>query len=832
MTVNKSDLTEQEIRTQFITPAMQRAGWEFGSQVREEFGFTAGQIIVKGKQIRRGRKKLADYMLQYRPNLPLAVVEAKDNSHSVGGGMQQALAYAAEDALDVPFVFSSNGDGFLFHDKTATGTPTEQELPLDAFPSPEDLWTRYCQWKGLNDSARQIVTHEYHNDGSGKEPRYYQLNAINRTVEAIARGDNRVLLVMATGTGKTYTAFQIIWRLWKAGLKKRILFLADRNILVDQTMVNDFKPFRGRMAKLSTRNKTIERDDGSEVKIDLALDKKRRIDTSYEIYLALYQAVTGPEERSKLYREFSADFFDLIIIDECHRGSADEDSQWREILEYFSTAAQVGMTATPKETRDVSNIDYFGHPAYTYTLKQGIQDGFLAPYRVVRIDFDRDLAGWRPQDGQTDRHGHLIEDRIYNQRDFDRSLVLEERTRLVARKVTEFLKKTSRMHKTIVFCEDIDHAERMRQALVNENADMVAENRKYVMRITGDNAEGKAELDNFIDPESDHPVIVTTSKLMSTGVDAQTCQLVVLDRRIGSMTEFKQIIGRGTRINEEYGKYFFTIMDFRQATQLFADPDFDGPPICIYQPGTDDSPVPPDEDMDSEAPADHTPETTAAGDGETVIYDPEADDGTGTGTGGLPPAPGSGQPRKYYVDGVEVQVASERVQYFDPASGKLITESLRDYTRTRVSREFHSLEEFTSHWTSAEKKQAIIEELEERGVMFDALAETVGRDYDPFDLICHVAYDQPPLTRRERAENVRKRNYFATFGEQARAVLEALLAKYADEGFENLDDMAVLRVDPLSRMGTPMEIIQSFGGKQQYLEALHRLQTQLYTTAT
>lgn len=797
MTINKKALSERDICTQFITPAIQKAGWDFATQVREEVSFTKGQIIVKGKTIKRGKPKRADYILYYRPNLPIAVVEAKDNNHPVGGGMQQALGYADDElALALPFVFSSNGDAFLFHDKTGTGPAVEQELPLDQFPSPAELWSRYCQWKGLDAGAEQVVTQDFYSDGQ-KTPHYYQLNAINRTVEAIARGQDRALLVMATGTGKTYTAFQIIWRLWKAGVKKRVLFLADRNILVDQTRVNDFKPFGNAMTKVTNRT----------------------ADKSYEVFLALYQAITGNEEERKIFKEFSPDFFDLIVIDECHRGSAAEDSQWREILEYFDSAAQIGMTATPKETQYVSNINYFGKPIYTYSLKQGIQDGFLAPYRVVRIDFDKDLTGWRPEEGKTDRYGHEIEDRIYNQKDFDRSLVLDQRTIGVAKKITEFLKGTDRYDKTIVFCEDIDHAERMRQALINENADLVEENRKYVMRITGDNAEGKAELDNFIDPESRYPVIVTTSKLLTTGVDAQTCKLVVLDRRIGSMTEFKQIIGRGTRINEDYGKYFFTIMDFKKATELFADPDFDGPPICVYQPGDDDTPIPPDEDMDNEPD-----EGTEPGDeGETVIYEPEPPGG------GIEIPPGGGRPRKYYVGDVAVTVAAERVQYFDPTTGKLITESLKDYTKARVNQEFTSLNAFVQHWTTAEKKQAIIDELEEQGVLLDALADEVGKDIDPFDLICHVAFDQPPLTRRERADNVRKRDYFTMYGNDARAVLDALLEKYSDEGIENLEDLSVLKVEPFSRFGTPMEIIRRFGGRERYLEAIRELQSRLYS---
>lgn len=801
MTINKKSLSERDICSKYITPALTSAGWDLQTQVREEVSFTDGQIIVKGKTVKRGKPKRADYILYYRSNIPLAVIEAKDNNHSVGDGMQQALAYADDDnALSLPFVFSSNGDAFLFHDKTVKTGDVEQELSLDQFPSPDELWERYCRWKGLKETALEVVTQDFYSDGSGKEPRYYQVNAINRTIEGIAQGKRRLLLVMATGTGKTYTAFQIIWRLWKAQQCKRVLFLADRNILVDQTKNNDFKPFGNAMHKIV----------------------KRTADPSYEIYLALYQALTGTEDEKNIYKEFSPDFFDLIVIDECHRGSAKEDSQWREILEYFDSAFHIGLTATPKETKYVSNIHYFGDPIYTYTLKQGIQDGFLAPYRVVRLDFDRDLAGWRPEEGKTDKFGHEIEDRIYNQKDFDRNLVLEKRTELVAKSITEFLKGTNRYDKVIVFCDNIDHAERMRQALVNQNADMVQENRKYVMRITGDNDEGKAELENFIDPESRYPVIATTSKLMTTGVDAKTTKLVVLDSRIQSMTEFKQIIGRGTRINPDYDKYFFTIMDFKKATELFADEDFDGPPICVYEPGVDESPVPP-EDLDEMLEEDESLAEEFE-EGETLV------------DGSTPPDidldMSSSRPQRYYVKDVEVSVVAERVQYFDPHSGKLITESLKDYTKKRVGEEFSSLSEFIQQWTTAERKQAIIEELEEHGILFEALADEVGKDFGPFDLICHVAFDQPPLTRKERSENVRKQNYFTEYGEQARQVLEALLDKYADEGISNLEDLSVLKVDPFSQWGTPTEIIKAFGGKAQFLEAVNKLKNMLYAAAT
>jgi type I restriction enzyme, R subunit len=580
--MNKRELTEADIRTKFITPALGRPdgpAWDLMTQVREEVYFTKGRVIVRGKTVKRGDAKKVDYLLFYKPNVPIAVIEAKDNNHAVGDGMQQALEYA--ELLDVPFAFSSNGDGFLEHDRTRTDGIVERELTLEQFPSPEDLWARFSASRGYTPAQQAIATQDYYDDASGKGPWYYQRTAINRTVDAIARGENRVLLVMATGTGKTYTAFQIIWRLWKSGAKKRILFLVDRNILADQTKTNDFKPFGQAMTKITNRT----------------------ADKAFEIYLSLYQAVTGTEEDQNIYKQFSPDFFDLIIVDECHRGSAADDAAWRKILEYFSSATQIGLTATPKETTSVSNTEYFGEPIYTYSLKQGIEDGFLAPYKVVRIGIDRDLDGWRPERGQTDKYGQEIEDREYNDLDFDRNLILEKRTELVAAKITEFLKSNDRFSKTIVFCENIDHAERMRQALVNTNADLAAANNKYIMRITGDNDEGKAQLDNFIDPESTFPVIATTSRLMTTGVDAQTCKLIVLDRRIASMTEFKQIIGRGTRIREDYNKFYFTIMDFKRATALFADPDFDGDPVQIYEPGPGDPPTPPDDPQEAGEPA-------------------------------------------------------------------------------------------------------------------------------------------------------------------------------------------------------------------------------------
>jgi type I restriction enzyme R subunit len=814
----KKSLSERDICTKFITPAIRQAGWDVLSQIREEVSFTKGRIIVRGKLVTRGKAKRADYILYYKPNIPIALIEVKDNNHAVGDGIQQALEYAA--TLDIPFVFSTNGDAFLVHDRTGQSGQTETEVPLTLFPPPGDLWTRYREWKNLAPMQEKIFLQNYFEDGGGKEPRYYQRIAINKAIEAIAKGQDRILLVMATGTGKTYTAFQIIWRLWKAGIKKRILFLADRNVLVDQTMVNDFRPFGSAMAKLSTNSKTIERDDGTETQLATAFHKKqRRIDTSYEIYLALYQAITGPEDRQKIFRELSPDFFDLIVIDECHRGSAAEDSAWREILDYFSDATQIGLTATPKETEYVSNIHYFGKPVYTYSLKEGIRDGFLAPYKVVKVHLDVDIEGYRPEQGETDKYGYEIEDRIFNQKDFDRNLVIDERTKRVARKVSEFLKESGdRFQKTIVFCVDTEHAARMRQAIINENPDLVHQNDHYVMRITGDDAEGCAQIGNFIDPEAKYPVIVTTSRLLSTGVDAQTCRLIVLEREVGSMTEFKQIVGRGTRVHEDTKKYYFTLIDFRKATNHFADPEFDGEPVQIYEPKNNDSMTPPDDVPLTEGGEEQIP--LKPGEDEEVIVDyvpPDITIPTGVAE----------TPGKYYIHGKPVSILAERVEYLDE-NGKLVTESLRDYSKKTLRKRFASLDEFLNRWNKAKRKQVLIEELETEGLLLDPLAEEVGRDLDPFDLICHVAFDQPPLTRRERVDNVRKRNVFTKYGGQARAVLNALLKKYQDEGAMGLDDPRILKVDPFDKMGTPMELLKQFGGRPGFEKAVHELQTALY----
>jgi len=774
--MDKKELSEIDICDLYITPAIKNAGWDPFTQIRREVTLTPGPVIVRGEMSARNKKKkkFADYVLSWEPGTRVAVVEAKDNNYTVSHGIQQALGYAQ--ILGVPSAFSSNGDAFASHNKVAAeGEDIEIEFPLENFPTPAELWKRYKQLHNIKDSEEQLVLQPYYVDGSTKEPRYYQVEAINRTIEAVAKGQKRILLVMATGTGKTYTTFQIIWRLWKARTAKRILFLVDRNILADQTLVNDFKPFGSVMTKI----------------------KNRKIDPSYEIHLGLYQALTGPAEEDKIFKSVSPDFFDLIIIDECHRGSAAEDSSWREILAYFNNAVQIGLTATPKETEYVSNITYFGEPVYTYSLKQGIQDGFLAPYKVVKIDIDKDVDGWTPPVGMTDDLGSVIENRTYNQADMDRVLVLNQRTKLVAKRVMQLLNATNPYSKTIIFCEDIDHAERMRKAIVNAAGRLATDNPKYVMRITGDSVEGKAELDNFIDPESRFPVIATTSDLMTTGVDAKTCKLIVLDKTINSMTIFKQIIGRGTRIDEDFNKFFFTIMDFKKATEHFKDPEFDGDPVVIYNPGTDDDPVPPDP-IDDEG-------------GDNIIEDPEEPYG-----------------RKIIVSGVPVKIKNETIEYLGD-DNQLIIESYKDFSKKQVNKEFASLDDFLRNWDDASKKQAIIDLLEEHGVVLENLAEIVGKEFGDFDLICHIAFGQPPLTRKERALNVKKRDYFTKYGAQVRAVLNGLLEMYADKGVKSIENAKVLKLKPFCDIGTPMEIINDiFGGKDNYEKAILELESELF----
>lgn len=779
-------LSEEDVKLRFITPAIvERAGWSH-DQIRME-AFSPGRIMIEGRKTRRGKPGKADYVLHASGSgRILAVVEAKDMSHTLGAGMQQALRYATQ--LDAPFAYSSNGTGFLEHDLL---TGQERELPLDAFPTEQELWQRYVKAKNLDTGAEDLVSQPYHFDPfTAKEPRYYQRIAIDRTVEAVAKGQDRILLVMATGTGKTFTALQIVWRLLEAGAVKRVLYLADRNVLIDQTVAGDFRPFGNRMVKVQNKH----------------------LDSSYEVYMCLYQQVAGYQSKEP-FRQFKPEFFDLVIIDECHRGSAKEDSNWRKILDYFSGAIHVGLTATPKETKDVSNQTYFGEPIYTYSLKEGIADGFLAPYKVLRVGLDVDLYGWRPQEGQKDVDGNLVEDREYNVSDYDRNIELVDRTKMVAKYVAAWLKKNGTDSKTIVFCQDIEHAERMRQELSNECLEQVLQDYRYVMQITGDNEEGKAQLDNFQDPDSPYPTVVTTSKLLTTGVDVKTLKLVVLESVIKSMTEFKQIIGRGTRVDEEHGKTFFTIMDFRGSTNLFADPDFDGTPdVIIDMPEGGEIPDPDD---------DHTEDPI-----------PDGTDGTGTGGDDAPePDPGEKGNKKVRVRGVEVRLLDERVQYVDPTTGKLITESITDFSRRNVLGQYATLDAFLTAWNSAERKQAIIDELADQGVLIEALREqagATGQDMDDFDLIVHVAYDRPPLTRSERAKNVKKTGYLHQYSDQCQQVLEALLDKYATMGVAQIEDLRILDNDPFLQMGSPAKIVSLFGGKLDYEKALDDLIDLIY----
>ncbi|EPF3189244.1 EcoAI/FtnUII family type I restriction enzme subunit R [Vibrio cholerae] len=793
MTINKKELSERDICTKFITPAIVGVGWKH-HQFREEVKLTDGRIEARGPLVHRimdrdkkGGPKFADYVLYAKPNLPIVVVEAKKNKYPVGHGMQQALAYA--EMLDAPFAISSNGDGFLLHDRTGLTSPTERELELSEFPKLEELLPIYLKWKGLDDDiTRTIAEQPYHVGLSGKEPRYYQRTAINRTVEAIARGQDRILLVMATGTGKTYTAFQIIWRLRQAKAKKRILFLADRNILVDQTMQQDFAPFGEVMHKVTNRT----------------------ANKNYEVYLALYQAVTGKDEWKQIYRQFPSDFFDLVVVDECHRGSAKEDSAWREVLKYFESATHIGLTATPKEVKPVEgvitnpeyNFKYFGEPLYTYTLKQGIEDGFLAPYKVIRIASNVDALGYTPEEGKTDKHGFKVEQRHYNTKDFDRSMILTKRTQFVARKIWEYLEKTDPMSKTIVFCEDQDHAERMRQELV-KLIPTAAANRRYVMRITGDDTEGKKQLSYFIDNDEPYPVIATTSKLLTTGVDAKTCKLIVLDQNINSMTEFKQIIGRGSRLREDYNKLFFTIMDFKGATRLFADPEFDGEPVVIYEPDEGDSVVPPANEPEDE-------------DNEDESSKPKQ------------------KRSKIVLDDVDVDLAAQREQYLGE-DGKLITEDYRVLAKAQieesVKQKYATLSDFLKRWHESDRKQAIIDEMNELGLSYQVLQQAIpnGEELDTFDLIAYLVFDQKPLTRQERANNVKKRDVFGKYGEQAKAVLEALLDKFAENGVQDIESSSILEMPPFTKFGTKTQIRRGiFGDLERYQKALKELEIELY----
>lgn len=789
--MGKAHLSEEDIKARYITPAITNAGWDIKKQVRLEYAFTAGRIILRGSITARGKQKRADYLLSYKNNFPLAIVEAKDNNHSVGAGLQQAVEYAK--ALDVPYVYASNGDGFV-EQNLITGEV--KNLALKDFPSPDSLYQRYKTDQGINEAEEQVMLEPYYFIPDYKTPRYYQRVAINRAVDAVAKGRDRILIVSATGTGKTFMTFQIIYRLWKSGLKKRILFLADRNVLVDQTITGDFKPFSGKMTKVKNRN----------------------LDSSYEIYMALYQQLAG-DDGEEAFRQFKPNFFDLIVIDECHRGSAKEESAWRKILDYFTEATHIGCTATPVETKEASSFSYFGEPIYEYSLKQGIDDGFLAPYKVIRIGLDKDLEGYRPEAGKVDRYGNEIEDREYNVKDFDRKIVIDDRTRVVAAKITEFLKNTNRFSKTIVFCIDIEHAERMRQALINENKDLYLEDDRYILRITGDNDVGKAQLENFIDEESTYPVIAVTSKLMTTGVDAKMCKLIVLENNINSMTEFKQIIGRGTRLLEEYGKTYFTIMDFRNASRLFADPAFDGKPEVVI-------------DLNGDEPVDEpeTPDDEGYGTTDEETDSPKFGEGENDySSGNNPPFDdGDDKPKKYYVNDVLVRVLSERVQYVDK-DGKLITESLIDYTKKNILQQYAKLDDFLHTWTEAEKKQAIIDEMQDEGVLLEAVREELGKaELDDFDLICHIAYDKAPLSKKERADNVKKRHYLYKYSDLAQQVIETLLDKYANDGIKEIEDTKVLQLKEFAQIGSPMKIVRAFGGKAAYIKAVQELENEIY----
>lgn len=769
----KKEMSEEDIKLNFITPTLENNGWKDKITMETKVKFTDGKINLKGNMAHREKPKKADYVLYINANNPIAIVEAKDNKHSVSHGLQQAKEYAAK--LDVPFAYSSNGDGFVEHDFL---TGIEREFSLDEFPTPEELYTRFKSEKndcnGISEDEVKIIEQPYYTSNKTYPPRYYQRIAVNRTLDAIARGQERLLLVMATGTGKTYTAFQIVYRLIKSGLKKKILYLADRNILVDQSIQQDFAPLQ----------KTIH-------KVNFSEDNKTTI-TSYEVYFSLYQQLIGDDDKEHYSELFSPDFFDLVIVDECHRGSAKEESRWRRILEYFSSATQIGMTATPKETEYTSNIDYFGEPIYTYSLKEGIDDGFLAPFKVIKLTTDIS-EGWRPSKGQLDAEGVLIEDRIYNNKDFDYNIIIQDRINQVAKEITNYLKATNRMDKTIIFCANEDHAERMRIALNNLNADEVKKNSDYVVRITGSDNYGKSKLKYFISVKSEYPVIATTSELLSTGADCKMTKLIVLDKIIGSMTEFKQIIGRGTRLREKEGKMSFTVMDFRNVTQKFADPDWDGP-------------VEQDENYTH------------------IIVNPPYPPKK-------PPLPPGGDNYKPIVtpDGCTVKIINTTVSIYDNDGKLLKQENIIDYTKSNILGYSASLEQFIRRWSEEDKKSEITELLKKQGIDLEALKAAQNMpEVDDFDFICHVAYGAKPLTRRERANNVKKRDFFSKYSGAAREVLEALLDKYMNTGLSELNSADVLKLDPINKFGKPAKIAQLFGGKDEYFKAVEELKNNIY----
>lgn len=776
-------LSEEDIKLRYITPSILDKGWSVEDITMEtKVKLTDGKINLRGNFVSRGKAKFADYVLYYNCATPIAIVEAKDANHTVAHGLQQAKEYAQ--MMDVPFAFSSNGQGYQEYDFL---TGKERSLSMNQFPTKEELYARFIseshEGDGLSDSEMKVISQPFCTGQDIFPPRYYQRNAVNRTVNAVAQGKNRLLLVMATGTGKTYTAFQIVYRLLKSGLVKKVLYLADRNVLVDQSIQQDFKPL----------NKTIH-------KVSYQKDKGPG-NTAYEVYFALYQQLIGQGGKQQYKELFKPEFFDMVIVDECHRGSAKDDSNWREILEYFDGAIQLGMTATPKETRYQSSITYFGEPIYSYSLKEGIEDGFLAPFKVINITTNIGDE-WRPTKGQKDINGNLIEDRIYNNTDYDYNIVIEDRIREVAHEITNYLKNTDRMSKTIVFCADEEHADRMRTALVNENSDMCRKNPDYVVRITGSDAYGQSKLDYFISVASKYPVIATTSKLLSTGVDSKMVKLIVLDQRINSMTEFKQIVGRGTRILEKNGKTHFTIMDFRNITRLFADPEWDGP-IEI------------DEGYGNQKPKD---------------YSEIPDDTPGINEPDVNPE----RNPKPIVDreGCRVEVINKVVSVYD-ANGKLLrTESITDYTRKNINETYVNFDDFISHWNAAEKKAEITDLLRGNGINLHVLKQEKNMDdVDDFDFICHIAYGKKPLTRRERAENVKKRDVFNKYGAEARKVLEALLDKYANDGISQLENRMVLKLDPFRQMGSPANIAKLFGGNKQYFSAVKELENLIYNNS-
>lgn len=763
--MSKKDLTEEDIKLRYITPAINSAGWK-NEHIRMEYYFTDGRVIFQGKVHARQTGKKADYLLFHAVNKPIAIVEAKDNNKPLGGGMQQAMEYAQ--ILDIPFAYSSNGDGFLEHDFL---TGKEAELTLEQFPTPEELYKRLVDARQLSGEALKIVEQPFYSDPYTYEPRYYQRIAVERTVEAIAKGKDRVLIVMATGTGKTITAFQIIHRLKASGTKKKILYLADRNILIDQTMAQDFKPFKKVMTKVQGAT----------------------IDSAYEVYMALYhQLVSNEDGVEDPFKQVQPTFFDLIIVDECHRGSAKDDSAWRKVLEYFNSATQIGMTATPKAETGANNLDYFGEPIFTYSLLQGIQDGFLAPYRVTNSYISIDLQGFKPDDDEKDLLGRDIAQRLYERKDIGRDIAFTKRREIVAKRITKMLKQIGRMTKTIVFCTDIEEAEAMRSLLVNLNADLCKKDARYIMRITGDDNVGKKQLDNFIDVDQPYPTVVTTSELLATGVDCKTCGLIVIDKEIGSMTEFKQIIGRGTRLRTDKGKWHLEILDFRNATAKFKDPKFDGDP----EPPQGKSGKP----------------YTIPEEPSSVVSEPHV---------------------KYLVEGEKIAITTEIVSILGEDGKTMRTESITDFTRKQIRKRYAPLNDFVKNWTEAERKKVIVDELKDYSVLVDAVREKnpALAHADIFDVICHVAFDQPPVTRRERANNVKKRNYFAKYEGKAREVLEALLDKYADYGILNLEDSDILDTAPFNKIGKPQKIVKLFGGLDKFEQALKELENEIYKVA-